>query len=108
MNTTADVVVVNKNGVAAYQFDTSLGGTCFGDQPKTGFDNNALVISTDEYCGANETEIGAIAVVISKPQLVARGRDGQRRGKPGPFPWPATQSSGWTPPSAPAPARRTS
>ena len=71
-NTTADVVVMNKNGVAAYQFDTSLGGTCFGDQPKTGFDNNALVISTDEYCGANETEIGAIAVVISKPQLVAQ------------------------------------
>ena len=72
LNTTANVVVVNKNGVAAYQFDTSLGGTCFGDQPKTGFDNNALVISTDEYCGANETEIGAIAVVISKPQLVAQ------------------------------------
>jgi hypothetical protein len=71
-NTVADVVVVNKNGAAAYQFDTSLGGTCFGDQPKTGFDNNALVISTDEYCGANETEIGAIAVVISKPQLVAQ------------------------------------
>jgi hypothetical protein len=72
-NTVADVVVVNKNGAAAYQFDTSLGGTCFGDQPKTGFDNNALVISTDEYCGPNETEIGAIAVVISKPQLIAQG-----------------------------------
>jgi len=71
LNTVADVAVLNKNGIAAYQFDTSLGGTCFGDQPKTGFDNNALVISTDEYCGANETEIGAIAVVISKPQLVA-------------------------------------
>jgi hypothetical protein len=72
LNTTADVAVLNKSGIAAYQFDTSLGGTCFGDQPKTGFDNNALVISTDEYCGANETEIGAIAVAISKPQLVAQ------------------------------------
>src|ERR1017187_9654136 len=75
-NTTADVVVMNAHGVAAYQFDTSLGGPsagdCFGDQPKTGFDNNALVISTDEYCGPTESNYeGAIAVVISLPQLVA-------------------------------------
>jgi hypothetical protein len=74
-NTTADVVVMNKRGVAAYQFDTSLGGPaagdCFGDQPKTGFDNNALVISTDEYCGPTESNYeGAIALVISKSQLV--------------------------------------
>ena len=75
-NTTADVLVVNAHGAAAYQFDTSLGGPaagdCFGDQPKTGFDNNALVISTDEYCGPTESNYeGAIALVISKPQLVA-------------------------------------
>jgi hypothetical protein len=75
-NTTADVTVVNAHGVASYQFDTSLGGPsagdCFGDQPKTGFDNNALVISTDEYCGPTESNYeGAIAVVISKPELVA-------------------------------------
>src|SRR6185312_2876088 len=75
-NTTADVVVMNKHGVAAYQFDTSLGGPaagdCFGDQPKTGFNNNALVISTDEYCGPTESNYeGAIALVISKPQLAA-------------------------------------
>lgn len=71
-NTTADVVVMNARGVAAYQFDTSLGGNCFGDQPKTGFDNNALVISTDEYCGPTESDYeGAIALVISKSQLVA-------------------------------------
>jgi hypothetical protein len=74
-NTTADVVVMNKRGVAAYQFDTSLGGPaagdCFGDQPKSGFDNNALVISTDEYCGPTESNYeGAIALVISKSQLV--------------------------------------
>lgn len=34
-NTTADVLVVNAHGAAAYQFDTSLGGPaagdCFGD-----------------------------------------------------------------------------
>jgi hypothetical protein len=75
-NTTADVVVMNKHGVAAYQFDTSLGGPgsgdCFGDQPKTGFDNNAIVISTDEYCGLTESNYeGAIALVISKPELVS-------------------------------------
>jgi hypothetical protein len=75
-NTTADVVVMNKRGVAAYQFDTSLGGPgagdCFGDQPKAGFDNNALVISTDEFCGPTESNFeGALALVISKPELVA-------------------------------------
>jgi hypothetical protein len=75
-NTTADVVVMNAHGVAAYQFDTSLGGPgkgdCFGDQPKTGFDNNALVISTDEYCGPTESNYeGAIVLTISKPQLVS-------------------------------------
>lgn len=75
-NTTADVLVMNARGVAAYQFDTSLGGPtagdCFGDQPKVGFDNNALVISTDEFCNPTESDFeGAIAVVISKPQLVS-------------------------------------
>jgi len=72
LNTTVEVAVLNANGLADYAFDTSLGHTCFGDQPKTGFDNNALTISTDEYCGpgGNNYE-GALAVVISKPQLVA-------------------------------------
>ena len=74
-NTTVDVVVTNAHGVAAYQFDTSLGGPaagdCFGDQPKTGFDNDALIISTDEYCGPTETDYrGAIVLAISKAQLV--------------------------------------
>ena len=74
-NTTVDVVVTNAHGVAAYQFDTSLGGPsagdCFGDQPKTGFDNDALIISTDEYCGPTESNYeGAIVLAISKAQLV--------------------------------------
>jgi len=71
-NTQDEVAVWNANGIAVYQFPSSDGGTCFGDQPKTGFDNNALTISTDQYCGANETEIGALAVVISKSQLVSQ------------------------------------
>ena len=69
-NTVNDVLVINSRGAAVYQFDSSLGGQCIGDQPKVGFDNNALVISTDEYCGATQTEIGAIVQVISKSQLV--------------------------------------
>jgi hypothetical protein len=69
-NTVNDVLVINSRGAATYQFDSSLGGQCIGDQPKVGFDNNALVISTDEYCGASQTEIGAIVQVISKSQLV--------------------------------------
>ena len=74
-NTTVNVTVLNSRGVASYQFDTSLGGPpagdCFGDQPKTGFTNNALVVSTDEYCGPTETDYrGAIVLAISKPQLV--------------------------------------
>ena len=71
-NTVNDVLVVNSRGAAAYQFDSSLGGNCLGDQPKTGFNNNALIISTDEYCGPTQTDYrGAIVQVISKPELVA-------------------------------------
>jgi hypothetical protein len=69
-NTVNDVLVINSRGAAVYQFDSSLGGTCLGDQPKVGFDNNALIISTDEYCGPNQVEQGAIIQVISKSQLV--------------------------------------
>lgn len=69
-NTVNDVLVINSHGAATYQFDSSLGGQCLGDQPKVGFNNNALIISTDEYCGANEIEIGAQVQVISKSQLV--------------------------------------
>ena len=71
-NTVNDVLVVNSRGAAAYQFDSSLGGNCLGDQPKTGFNNNALIISTDEYCGPTQSDYqGAIVQVISKPELVA-------------------------------------
>jgi hypothetical protein len=71
-NTEVDVAVLNARGLATYRFDTSLGGQFFGDQPKTGFDNNALVVSTDEYYGDQlQYEAGAIVVAISKSQLVA-------------------------------------
>jgi len=70
-NTTVDVVVMNARGVAAYQFDTSLGGQCLGDQPKVGFDNNALIVSTDQFCGPDQGDYrGAIVLAISRPQLV--------------------------------------
>jgi hypothetical protein len=70
-NTVNDVLVINSHGAAVYQFDSSLGGNCLGDQPKVGFDNNALIISTDEYCGATLSNYeGAIVQVISKSQLV--------------------------------------
>jgi len=69
-NTVNDILVINSHGAATYQFDSSLGGTCLGDQPKTGFDNNAVITSTDEYCGPNQVEQGAIVQVISKSQLV--------------------------------------
>lgn len=71
-NTTVDVTVMNAHGVAAYQFDTSRGGQCLGDQPKTGFDNNALVVSTDEFCGADLSDFeGSLVLPISKSQLAA-------------------------------------
>ncbi len=70
-NTVNDVLVINSHGAATYQFDSSLGGQCLGDQPKVGFNNNALIISTDEYCGPNQVEQGAIVQVISKSQLAS-------------------------------------
>jgi len=71
-NTVDDLLIVNSKGAATYQFDSSLGGQCLGDQPKTGFDNNAIVISTDEYCGSTLSNYeGAIIDVISKSQAVS-------------------------------------
>jgi len=76
-NTTLDVTVLNSRGAAFYQFDTSFdsnhqSGNCLGDQPKVGFNNNALVVSTDQFCGATLSDFqGALVFAISKPQLVA-------------------------------------
>jgi hypothetical protein len=74
-DTVVDVLVVNSTGLArTYQFDTSLGGTCFGDQPHLGFDHQNLYISTDEFCGPGQnTYSGALLIAISKSQLAAQG-----------------------------------
>jgi hypothetical protein len=72
-NTVVDVAVLTANEqLATYQFDTSLGGNCLGDQPKTGFSNSELIVSTDEYCGTNTSNYeGAIVLAINKHQLAA-------------------------------------
>lgn len=70
--TATDLAVLNANGYAAYQIDTSDAGKCFGDQPHVGFDAHALYISTDEFCGPLQNNfIGAILFGLSKSQLVA-------------------------------------
>ena len=71
-HTVDDVAVFDHHGFAVYQFDSSIGGQCFGDQPHVGYDNNNLYIATDEFCGPTESNyIGALLIAISKPQLLA-------------------------------------
>ena len=72
-NTVDDVEVINALGATTYQFDTSIGGACFGDQPHTGYDTHALYITTDQFCGPGQnTEEGALIIALSKAQLVAQ------------------------------------
>lgn len=69
-NTTVDIAVLNQRGIASYQFDTSLGGNCLGDQPQVGFNLDAVIVSTNEFCGTPMNFQGPIVLVISKLQLV--------------------------------------
>jgi hypothetical protein len=74
-NTVNDVAVLNSHGFSVYQFDSSSDGNstgqCLGDQPKVGFDNNVLVLSTDQFCGPQLAIFeGALVVAVSKSQLV--------------------------------------
>jgi hypothetical protein len=70
-HTVNDLAVFDHNGFAVYQFDSSLGGTCFGDQPHVGYDNNNLYIATDEFCGPTlSVYAGALLIAISKSQLL--------------------------------------
>lgn len=70
-HTVDDVAVFDRHGFATYQFDSSLGGNCFGDQPHVGYDNNNLYIATDQFCGPLEnTYEGALLIAISKSQLL--------------------------------------
>ncbi len=73
-NTVNDLLVVNRSGHATtYQFSSSVGGTCFGDQPHTGYDSNAIYITTDEFCGPNQDIYsGALLMAISKSQVAAQ------------------------------------
>ncbi|HKW19903.1 MAG TPA: hypothetical protein VJO13_00905 [Ktedonobacterales bacterium] len=65
-----EVAVLNEaHGFTVYKFDSSLGGTCFGDQPHVGYDNHNLYIATDQFC--NTGYLGALLLVISKSQLVS-------------------------------------
>jgi hypothetical protein len=74
-NTVNDVAVLNSHGFSVYQFDSSSDGTstgqCLGDQQKVGFDNNVLILSTDQFCGPTLSVFeGALVVAVSKSQLV--------------------------------------
>ena len=71
-HTVNDLAVFDHHGFAVYQFDSSLGGTCFGDQPHVGYDDNNLYITNDEFCGPTESVYeGAILTAISKSQLLS-------------------------------------
>lgn len=70
-HTVDDLAVFDHNGFTVYQFDSSLGGNCFGDQPHVGYDNSNLYIATDEFCGPLENNYeGALLIAISKSQLL--------------------------------------
>jgi hypothetical protein len=70
-DTVNDVAVLNAHGFALYQFDTTLGGTCFGDQPHVGYDRNNLYMATDQFCGPGQnTYSGALLIAASKSQLI--------------------------------------
>lgn len=69
-NTTLDITVLNRNGFASYQVDSSQGGLCLGDQPTTGFNKDSLVVSVNEFCGpaTNDFE-GPLLMVMSMRDL---------------------------------------
>jgi hypothetical protein len=70
-----DLAVINAGGYAAYQVDTSVGGTCFPDFPHQGYDTHALYITVNQFdCGpaSDGFYAGAMVWALSKSQLVAR------------------------------------
>ncbi len=70
-----DVAVINASGYAAYQVDTSVGGTCFPDFPHQGFDTHALYITVNQFdCGpaSDGFYAGAMVWALSKSQLASR------------------------------------
>jgi hypothetical protein len=70
------LVVLDNNGYAAYQVDTSVGGTCFPDFPHQGYDPAAFYITVNQVsCGTAILGFYAGAMVwgLSKSQLAAEG-----------------------------------
>lgn len=68
---TTNLAVLNNGGYTAYNVDTSEGGFCFPDFPHQGIDKNALYITINEFCGANEDFAGVNVYAISKAQLAS-------------------------------------
>ena len=66
-----NLAVLNAQGYSAYYVDTAEGGFCFPDFPHQGIDNNALYITINEFCGANEDFAGVNIYAISKDQLAS-------------------------------------
>lgn len=66
-----NLAVLNSQGYSAYFVDTAEGGFCFPDFPHQGADNNALYITINEFCGANEDFAGVNIYAISKQQLAS-------------------------------------
>jgi hypothetical protein len=64
-----NLVVMNYRGYSAYYVDTAEGGYCFPDFPHQGYDNNALYITINEFCGPNEDYAGVNIYALSKRQL---------------------------------------
>ena len=71
-SSTINLAVLNAAGnLASYEIDSSLGGNCLGDQPHLGNDADNVYISTDQFCGPDQSIYeGAELFVISKSQLV--------------------------------------
>jgi hypothetical protein len=75
-NVATDLAVIDNNGYAAYQVDTSVGGTCFPDFPHQGYDSNAFFITVNQFdCGpaSDGFYAGSMVWALSKSQLVAEG-----------------------------------
>ena len=66
-----NLAVMNQQGYSAYYVDTAEGGYCFPDFPHQGFDNNALYITINEFCGPNEDFAGVNIYAITKQQLAS-------------------------------------
>jgi hypothetical protein len=65
-----NLAVLNAKGYSSYDVNTSETGYCFPDFPHQGIDQNALYITINEFCGANQDFAGSAIFALSKSQLV--------------------------------------